>query len=72
MKARYVIGVFIGAVIGLALSYLYSQGEGAGITSNLGIGALIGAVVGLYIASAASASGKGSADGCGAERPRFG
>jgi hypothetical protein len=72
MKARYVIGVFIGVTIGLALSYLYSQGGGASLTSNLGIGALIGAVVGLYIVSAASVSGRGSADGCGTERPRFG
>jgi len=74
MKFRYLIGAFIGAAIGLTLSYLYRQGDGASITSNLGIGALIGAVVGLYIVSAASLSGKGSAggDGCGAERPRFG
>jgi uncharacterized membrane protein YeaQ/YmgE (transglycosylase-associated protein family) len=64
----------VGAAIGIILSYLYSQGEGAAITSNLGVGALIGALVGLYIVSAASASGRGSttADGCGAERPQFG
>ena len=74
MKARYVIGALIGAAIGVVLSYLYSQGEGAGLTSNMGIGALIGAVVGLYIVSAASVSGKGNAtaDGCGAEKPQFG
>ena len=74
MKARYVIGALIGAAIGVVLSYLYSQSEGAGLTSNLGIGALIGALVGLYIVSAASMSGKGSAtaDGGGAEKPQFG
>ncbi len=74
MKARYVAGALVGAAVGLILSYLYSQGDAAAIASNLGIGALIGMVVGLYIVSAASASGKGSAsaDGCGAESPRFG
>ncbi len=74
MKLRYVIGLLVGATIGIILSYLYSQGEGAAITSNLAVGALIGALVGLYIVSAASASGRGSqtADGCGTGRPQFG
>ena len=74
MKLRYVIGVMVGAAIGIILSYLYSQGEGAAYTSNLGVGALIGALVGLFIISAASASGRNSptADGYDAEPPRFG
>ena len=74
MKLRYVIGVLVGAAIGIILSYLYSQGESAAYTSNLAVGALIGGVVGLYIVSAASASGGGrkTADGCGVERPQFG
>jgi len=73
MKSRYVIGVLIGAAIGIILSYLYSQSEGAAYTSNLWVGALIGALVGLFIVSAASVSGGSTnADGCGAERPRFG
>ena len=74
MKSRYVVGVLVGAAFGVALSYLYSQGDGASLTSNMGIGALIGAVVGLYIVSAASAPGGGSdaADGCGTEKPQFG
>ena len=74
MKSRYIVGALIGGAIGIVLSYLYSQGDGAAITSNLGIGALIGVLVGLYIVSAASLSGKGStnADGCGTERPQFG
>ena len=71
---RYVIGVMVGAAIGITLSYLYSQGEGAAYTSNLGVGALIGALVGLFLISAASALGRGSttAGSSGAERPRFG
>jgi hypothetical protein len=74
MRAKYLAGAIIGATIGLTLSYLYSQGDGAAITSNLGIGALIGALVGLYMVSVASLSGRGSAsgDGCGGESPRFG
>ena len=72
MKSRYVIGVLFGAVIGIILSYLYSQGDSAAYTSNLWVGALIGALVGLFMVSAASVSGSKNADGCGAERPQFG
>jgi len=74
MKLRYIVGLLIGAVFGLILSYLYRQGDGAAITSNLAVGALIGALVGLYLVSVTSLSGRGSAvdDGCGTERPRFG
>ena len=74
MKSRYVIGVLVGAALGITLSYLYSQSDGASLTSNMGVGALIGALVGLYIVSSASASGRGSdaADGCGTESPQFG
>ena len=74
MKSRYITGVLVGAVIGVALSYLYSQGDGASLTSNMGIGALIGAVVGLFIVSAAGASDRGgdAADGGGTKRPQFG
>ena len=61
---RYLIGAFVGAAIGLALSYLYSQSDPTALTSNLWVGALIGALVGLYLVSAASLRGK---DGCGAE-----
>ncbi len=74
MKSRYIVGALIGGAIGIVLSYLYSQGDGVGITSNLWIGALIGVLVGLYIVSAASLSGKGgtNSDGGGTERPQFG
>jgi hypothetical protein len=74
MKLRYTVGALIGGAIGMVLSYLYSQGDAAAITSNLGIGALIGVLVGLYIVSASSVSGKGGTniDGCGTERPQFG
>ena len=74
MKSRYVIGVLVGAAIGIALSYLYGQGDSASLTSNMGIGALIGALVGLYIVSSVGASGRDSdaAGGCGVEKPQFG
>ena len=74
MKSRYVIGILIGAALGVVLSYLYGQGDEASLTSNMGIGALIGALVGLFIVSSASASGSSGdeADGCGVERPQFG
>jgi len=65
--------VLVGAAFGLALSYLYSQGDSASLTSNMGIGALIGAVVGLFVSAVgASDRGSGAADGCGTERPKFG
>ncbi|HEY51788.1 MAG TPA: hypothetical protein G4O20_08305 [Dehalococcoidia bacterium] len=74
MRVKYLAGVLIGAAIGLTLSYLYSQGDGAAITSNLWIGALIGALVGLYMVSVVGMSGRGKAsgDGCGGESPQFG
>ena len=73
MKKRYIIGALVGGAIGMVLSYLYGQSGDGTITSNLGVGAFIGVLVGLYIVSAASMPGKGSAsaDG-GAERPQFG
>ncbi len=74
MKLRYIVGALIGGAIGLALSYLYSQGDSTAITSNMGVGALIGALVGLYFASATSVSRRGGTDSddSGAERPQFG
>jgi hypothetical protein len=72
MKLRYIVGVLVGGAIGVVLSYLYSQGDSAAITSNLGIGALIGGLAGLYIVSAASASSKGSVNDGGAVGPKFG
>jgi|GEM_PF-2217356 len=74
MRIKYLVGVLIGAAIGLGLSYLYSQSGGAAITSNLWAGALIGALVGLFLVSAAGTSGSasGSSDGCGGESLQFG
>lgn len=74
MKLRYIIGLSIGAIFGLVLSYLYSLGDSTAVTSNLAVGALIGALVGLYLASATSSAGRGGAvdDGCGVEKPQFG
>ena len=72
MKLRYIVGALVGGAIGIVLSYLYSQGDSAAITSNLGIGALIGALAGLYIVSAASMTSKSSVDDGGAGTPRFG
>ncbi len=46
MKSGHIIGIIIGAAIGMSLAYF---GSGANGTGNLLIGALIGAVVGLFL-----------------------
>ncbi len=47
MKFRYIIGVIIGATIGMILVYFSTGSIGAG---NLLVGAVIGALVGLNFA----------------------
>ena len=73
MKTRYIFGALIGGIVGIVLSYLYSQSGGGTFTSDLGVGAFIGLLVGLYIVSIASASGGATdADGRTITRPEFG
>ncbi len=54
MKSGHIIGIIIGAAIGMALAYF---GSGSNGTGNIFIGALIGAVVGLFLVAGSTKTG---------------
>ena len=62
MKSGHIVGVIVGAAVGMALAYFGSGSMGLG---NLLVGALIGAVVGLFLVSGAAASTSGEQSGMG-------
>ena len=53
MQSRYVIGIVIGATIGMILAYIFVDAVNAG---NLTSGAILGGLIGLYFTVLATLS----------------